>query len=68
MTVQELRKAKGMTQFDLAVASGVKLSTLQKIERMDSLPLGTTVDVAVRLARTLDVTVEELVQIDESRE
>lgn len=68
MTVQEIRKAKGMTQFDLAVASGVKLSTLQKIERADSMPLGTSVEVAVRLARTLGVSVEELVVIEEGRE
>lgn len=63
MTVQELRREKGMTQFDLAVASGVKLSTLQKIERAASLPLGTSVEVAVRLARVLGVSVEELVEI-----
>ena len=64
MTVQELRKEKGMTQFELAVASGVKLSTLQKIERADTIPLGTSVEVAVRLARTLGVSVEDLVKID----
>ena len=64
MTVQELRKEKGMTQFELAVASGVKLSTLQKIERADTIPLGTSVEVAVRLARTLGVSVEDLVRID----
>ena len=64
MTVQELRKEKGMTQFDLAVASGVKLSTLQKIERVDTIPPGTSVEVAVRLARTLGVSVEDLVKID----
>lgn len=64
MTVQELRKEKGMTQFDLAVASGVKLSTLQKIERVPSIPLGTSVEVVVRLARTLGVSVEDLVKID----
>ena len=64
MTVQELRKEKGMTQFELAVASGVKLSTLQKIERADTIPAGTSVEVAVRLARTLGVSVEDLVKID----
>ena len=64
MTVQELRKQKNMTQFDLAVASGVKLSTLQKIERAPSMPLGTSVEVAVRLARELGVRVEDLVEID----
>lgn len=64
MTVQELRKAKGMTQQDLAIGAGVKISTLQKIERADAMPLGTTVEVAVRLARALGVQVEDLVEIE----
>ena len=65
MTVQELRKAKGMTQQELAMAASVKISTLQKIERMPGIPLGTSVEVALRLARALGVSVEELVELDE---
>lgn len=64
MTVQELRKKKGMTQQELSIAAGVKLSTLQKIERVQSMPLGTSVEVAVRLARVLGCSVEDLVEID----
>ncbi|MBR5302812.1 MAG: helix-turn-helix transcriptional regulator [Clostridia bacterium] len=64
MTVQERRKEKGLTQQELAVAAGVKISTLQKIERAASMPLGTSVEVAVRLARVLGCCVEDLVEID----
>ena len=64
MTVQELRKGKGMTQQELAMAAGVKISTLQKIERVPSMPLGTSVEVALRLARVLGVSVEDLVELD----
>ena len=63
MTVQTLRKEQKLTQEALAVKAGVKLSTLQKIERADSMPLGTSVEVAVRLARALGVQVEELVRL-----
>lgn len=63
MTVQELRKAKGMTQQELAISAGIKISTLQKIERAETLPPGTSVEVAVRIARALGVTVEDLAQI-----
>lgn len=64
MTVQALRKAQGMTQEQLAQKSGVKLSTLQKIERAGDMPPGTSVESAVKLARALGVTVEDIVQID----
>lgn len=64
MTIQELRKERGMTQQELSVAAGVKISTLQKIERAQSLPLGTSVEVAVRLARVLGCSVEDLVELE----
>ena len=64
MTVQTLRKEQKLTQEALAAKAGVKLSTLQKIERADSMPMGTSVEVAVRLARTLGVSVEDLVQVE----
>lgn len=64
MNVQELRREKGMTQQELADASGVKISTLQKIERMRSMPMGTSVEVALRLARALGVSVEDIVDLD----
>lgn len=64
MTVQTLRKEQKLTQEALAMKAGVKLSTLQKIERADSMPLGTSVEVAVRLACALGVSVEEIVQVE----
>lgn len=65
MTVQTLRKQQKLTQEELALRAGVKLSTLQKIERADNMPSGTSVEVAVRLARALGVQVEELVRLDD---
>lgn len=63
MTVGQLRRAQGLTQEQLSLRAGVKLTTLQKIERADTMPPGTSVEVAVRLARELGVSVEELAQI-----
>ena len=44
--------------------SGVKLSTLQKLERGASNINGATVETVLRLAHTLGVTVEDLVKIE----
>lgn len=60
-SVKELRKGMKLTQEQLAYKAGIKLSTLQKIERYDSLPLGTSIEVGLRLARTLNVPLESLV-------
>ena len=64
-TVQEIRKERNMTQFELAVKSGVKISTLQKIERAATMPAGTSIETAMRLAKTLGVQVEDLFEISD---
>lgn len=63
--IQERRKERNMTQEQLANKAGVKLSTLQKIERYDTLPLGTTVEVGMKLARALDTQLDKLIRIEE---
>lgn len=61
MTIKEARKAAGLTQFDLAVKSGVKLSTLQKLESGANDPRGAAAETICRLARAMGVTAEQLI-------
>lgn len=63
-SIKMLRKSKQMTQEQLAYAAGVKLSTLQKIERYETLPLGTSIEVGAKLARALDTKLEHLIVLD----
>lgn len=63
MTVKEARLAAGLTQEQLAMKSGVKISTLQKLERGASSANNATAETVLRLAHALDVRIEELVQI-----
>lgn len=55
-----LRRAAGLTQDDLARRSGVKLSTLQKLEQGGDL-LAAKTGTVLALARALGMSVEEVV-------
>ena len=63
-TIKEARLKAGLKQEELAMKSGVKLSTLQKLECGASNINGATVETGLRLAHTLGVTVEDLATID----
>lgn len=59
--IKKLRTEKSLTQEELARISEIKLSTLQKLERVDAnlekMQLGT----AVKLAKGLEIKIEELI-------
>jgi len=60
--LQKYRKQAGMTQRELAVASGVSLRTLQDYEQGRK-PIGQAAALTVhRIAKALGVTVENLIQ------
>lgn len=62
-TIAAARQAAGMTQADLAEASGVKLSTLQKLEIDQKRLLTANTETILRLARALGTTVEALADL-----
>ncbi|WP_026440705.1 helix-turn-helix domain-containing protein [Acidocella facilis] len=57
-----LRKARGLTQEEVEARSGVSQQYLSSLERGQRNP---TVITLYELARVLDVTVGDLVQVDE---
>ena len=63
-TIKEARLKAGLKQEELAMKSGVKLSTLQKLERGVNSMNGATAETVLRLAHALGVTVEDLVTIE----
>ena len=58
--VQEHRKRQGYTQFELAEISKVPFNTIQKLESTKGINADAYVSVALKLARALGTTVEEL--------
>ena len=60
--IKVLRKAKGYHQEDLAAAVGVSRQTIIAIENDKYNP---TLELAMRLARYLGTTVEELFQLED---
>ena len=60
--IKVLRKAKGYRQEDLAAAVGVSRQTITAIENDKYNP---TLELAMRLARYLGTTVEELFQLED---
>jgi transcriptional regulator with XRE-family HTH domain len=60
MTLKEYRQQLGLTQMDLAKQSGISIRTIRDIENHNRLIGSVTVITAVRLARVLGVTVEDL--------
>ena len=60
--IKELRKASGYRQEDLAEALGVSRQTIIAIENDKYNP---TLELAMKMARKLDTTVEELFKLEE---
>lgn len=61
--IAEIRRLKGMTQKELSKKSGIPLVTLQKLEHYPERALGAQYNTILRLAKALDVTTEELVNV-----
>lgn len=61
--IKALRKAGGLRQEDLAAAMGVTRQTVIAIENEKYNP---SLELAMRLARYLNTTVEELFELEES--
>ena len=62
--VKALREAMGLSLRDLAERSGVGAATLSEVERGESSP---TLAVAARIAVGLELTLSQLLRIDENR-
>ena len=62
--VKALREAMGLSLRDLAERSGVGAATLSQVERGESSP---TLAVAARIAVGLELTLSQLLRIDENR-
>ncbi len=60
--LKRLRQAAGLTQAQLAEKTGISLRTVQTWENVERMPLA---NAAVKLAKALGVTVEQLVADDE---
>lgn len=58
----EIRRAAGLSQQELSTRSGVKITTIQKLESGANDIMGAKVATVLALASALDTTVEELVQ------
>lgn len=59
--IKELRKQKQLRQEDLANIVGVTRQTINAIENNKYDP---TLELAMKLAKTLEITVEELFELD----
>ena len=68
-TLGDFRRAAGLTQKGLAEAAGVQLSTLQKLERENGKGTRSIERMelrnAVKLAKALGMTIEELASIED---
>lgn len=62
--VQEYRKEQGYTQFELAQVSKVSFNTIQKLESAKGINSDAYVSVALKLAKALGTTVEELFKFE----
>lgn len=60
--IAEIRKAKRMTQVQLAEAAGVAETQLQAYERNRRLP---GIEIAIRIAKALNTTVEDVFILDD---
>lgn len=60
MTIRQLRTDAGLSQVKLAAAAGINLRQLQKIEAGEIKLANITLANALRLARALNTTVEDL--------
>lgn len=64
LRVRALREAMGLSLRDLAVRSSVGAATLSQVERGESSP---TLAVAARIAEGLELSLSQLLRIDETR-
>ena len=63
--IRELRKKLGVRQEDIAIALGVTRQTINAIENEKYNP---TLELAMKLAKLLNTTVDELFILDNSKE
>lgn len=61
MKVKEYREKWGLTQKDMAKASGIGVNTLRNIENQKISMSNIKVETAVRLARTMGISLDEFV-------
>jgi DNA-binding XRE family transcriptional regulator len=59
--IKKLRTEKSLTQEELARVSDIKLSTLQKLERVDANLGKMQLRTAVKLAKGLEIKIEDLI-------
>lgn len=64
MPIKTLRTAQGLSQEQLATEAGIKLTTLQKLERDASSIAGARVKTIYAIAQVLGVTVEKLLDME----
>jgi len=62
ISIRELRLNKGMTQDELADVTGIKQATISDIERGKI--KNPSVDTAIRLAKALTVSIEEIFPVN----
>lgn len=63
--LKQIREQKGLYQKDLAKSSGVKLGTLQKLEGGFNDINKAQAETLYKLAKTLGVSMEDLIDVDE---
>lgn len=60
--LKDQRLEKGMTQNELNISSGIKLTTIQKLESGYSSIMGAKVETIYRLSQALGTTIEALIE------
>ena len=63
--IEEIRKARGVNQEELAKALGVSRQTISQIERGDYSP---SVTLALKIAKVCNAKVEDIFQYEEEEE
>ena len=61
--LSELRQAAGISQFDLAVAAGVNVATLQKLEYVDNSIIGARISSLLPVCRVLGIGIDDLLDL-----
>ena len=62
--IKELRKHKGLTQIELADKSGLNVLTIQKLERGELSPYDAKYGTLIKIAKALNVSVNDLFKED----
>jgi len=63
MLFKELLAAKNMSAYRLVILSGVPKTTIMSLTRGDRLFKNITVDNAIKIAKALDMSVEDIYQV-----